>query len=166
MNQWPANPRSLWESDLQREEGRPASGWKEPHAEGRVSLNSFRIGNWTLTGPGVWHCWEQGAEMLGRDRCELPTWRSAELITCLMSLLFIVSQNVTARGDLRDHLIQSLCRVDKGMEISMLSRALDQPRVAQRRPEQLEHSSLDSPPPLLLAIPAWAVQRCQPVTPN
>lgn len=40
------------------EEGKPALGWKEPYAEGQLSLNNFRIGNWTLTGPGVWHCWK------------------------------------------------------------------------------------------------------------
>lgn len=69
-------------------------------AEGQLSLNSFKIGNLTLTGPGVWHCWKRGAETWGRDRCELPTWPSAR--TCPLSLLFIDCQNVTARGDLRN----------------------------------------------------------------
>lgn len=63
-------------------------------------MNSFKIGSLTLTGPGVWHCWKRGAETRGRDRCELPTWPSAR--TCLLSLLFIDCQNVTARGDLRN----------------------------------------------------------------
>lgn len=86
--------RGLWER-------KDASfGLKGACAEGQLSLNSFKIGNLTLTGPGVWHCWKRGAETRGRDRCKLPTWPSAR--TCLLSLLFIDCQNVTARGDLRN----------------------------------------------------------------